>query len=185
MTPAAGLSTSLPTVWHYRRPAIALHWLLAALITGMVGLGWWMMTIEKQPEGPFYFDLHRSFGLLVFALVVLRILWRLAHRPEPLPASLPRWQVGLSALTEGLLYACMVVLPVTGYLGASHSRSAVKLFGLVLPAWTTPDRASSHLFFNIHAFTVWILVGLVALHAIGGLKHLLLDRDGVFQRMWF
>jgi cytochrome b561 len=173
-----------PAAWRYGRPAIALHWLLAALITFLVGLGWYMMTIERLPQGPWYFDLHRSIGLLVFGLVVLRILWRLLHRPAPLPASLPRWQVQLSSLTEALLYACMVVLPVTGYLGTSHSKSAVKFFGLALPVWAAPDRTASHLFFQIHSVTVWVLVGLVALHAAGGLKHLLVDRDGVFQRMW-
>lgn len=177
-------ASSSPAAWRYGRPAIALHWLLAALIAFMAGLGWYMMTIERQPQGPWYFDLHRSIGLLVFALVLLRILWRLAHRPEPLPASLPRWQVALSSLTQGLLYVCMVVLPVTGYLGSSHSKSALKFFGLALPLWATPDRATAHLFFEIHSITVWVLVGLVALHAAGGLKHLLVDRDRVFQRMW-
>jgi cytochrome b561 len=177
--------TASPFAWRYGRPAIALHWLLAALITFMAGLGWYMMTIEKQPQGPWYFDLHRSFGLLVFGLVLLRILWRLSHPPAPLPASLPRWQVQLSSATQGLLYACMVVLPVTGYLGTSYSKSAVKFFGLALPVWATPARATTHLFFQVHSFTVWVLVGLVALHAAGGLKHLLVDRDGVFQRMWF
>ena len=55
--------------WRYGTPAIVLHWLLAALIAGMVTLGWYMMTIEKQPQGPWYFDLHRSIGLVVAAVV--------------------------------------------------------------------------------------------------------------------
>lgn len=181
MTPSFSAS---PAVWRYGRPAIILHWVLAALIVFMTGLGWYMMTIERQPQGPWYFDLHRSVGLVVFALVLLRIVWRLFHRPEPLPASLPRWQVALSSVTQGLLYACMVVMPVTGYFGSAYSKAGVRFFGLALPAWATPTRAISHLLFEIHSVTVWVLVGLVALHAAGGLKHLLVDRDGVFQRMW-
>ena len=180
--PGTAPSTT-PAGWRYGMPAIVLHWTLALLISFMAGLGWYMMTIERQPDGPWYFDLHRSIGLLVAALVLLRILWRIGHKPALLPASLPRWQVILSSVTEWLLYACMVVLPATGILGASYNRSGLKFFGVPLPTWSAPDRAMSHLFFNIHSTTVWVLVGLVALHAVGGLKHLLVDRDQVFQRM--
>jgi cytochrome b561 len=74
--------------WRYTAPAIVMHWLLAALIILMLALGWYMMTVEKSPSGPFYFDLHRSIGLVVGALVLLRVLWRLFHSPRPLPASL-------------------------------------------------------------------------------------------------
>lgn len=81
-------SVRIPTTaaWRYGMPAIVLHWLLALLIAGMVVLGWYMMTIEKQPQGPWYFDLHRSVGLIVAALVVLRVLWRLTHGPAPAAA---------------------------------------------------------------------------------------------------
>lgn len=173
------------TAWRYGIPAIVLHWLLAVLIAGMAGLGWYMMTIEKQPSGPWYLDLHKSIGLVVFALVVLRVLWRFVHRPALLPASLPRWQVKLSSITQWLLYVCMIVMPITGLLGASYSRSGVKFFGLLVPAWSAPNRDLAKLFFSIHSATVWVLVALVVLHAAGGLKHLLVDRDTVFQRMWF
>lgn len=171
--------------WRYGMPAIVLHWLLALLIVGMVALGWYMMTIERAPQGPWWFDLHRSIGLVVAALVVLRLLWRLWHRPAPLPAALPAWQARLADVTQWLLYACMVVLPLTGFFGSSYSRAGVRFFGTPLPAWATPDRATAHQLFNIHSAAVWVLVALVVVHAAGGLKHLLVDRDSVFQRMWF
>ncbi|MDB5945322.1 MAG: putative cytochrome [Ramlibacter sp.] len=173
-----------PAAWRYGRPAITLHWLLAVLMIGMTGLGWYMMTIEKQPQGPWYFDLHRSIGLVVFVLVLLRVLWRLGHRPAPLPAAVPRWQVTLSSITQYLLYACMVVMPVTGFVGSSYSKAGVRFFGMALPVWAVPSRATAAWFFSVHSITVWILVGLIVLHAAGGLKHLLIDRDQVFQRMW-
>jgi cytochrome b561 len=174
-----------PAAWRYGVPAIVLHWLLALLIAAMVALGWYMTTIDRQPQGPWYFDLHRSVGLLVGGLVSLRLLWRLSHGPAPLPARLPRWQVQLSSITHWLLYACMIVMPITGFIGASYSRSGVRFFGLLLPGWSAPSREVAHLFFNIHSAAAWVLVGLVVLHAAAGLKHLLVDRDAVFQRMWF
>lgn len=180
--PALPLS---PAVWRYGLPAIVLHWVLAVLITFMAALGWYMMTVERQPEGPWYFDLHRSFGLVAAVLVLLRVVWRLTHGPAPLPAKLPRWQVQLSSATHWLLYLCMVVLPATGFIGSQYSKAGIRFFGLPLPTWTEPVRAVSHLMFTIHWTAVWVLVALVVLHTAAGLKHLLVDRDAVFQRMWF
>ncbi|MDB5898018.1 MAG: cytochrome [Ramlibacter sp.] len=173
-----------PTSWRYSTPAIVLHWLLAALIAFMAGLGWYMMTVEDEPAGPPLFDLHKSIGLVVLLLVVLRLLWRAGHRPQPLPAGVPAWQARLSGLVQWLLYAGMVLMPATGLIGGSYSRAGVAFFGLPLPTWVTPSRPTAHLFFEIHSWLVWVLVVLVALHALAGFKHLLVDRDEVFGRMW-
>lgn len=173
------------TGWRYAPTAIALHWLLAGLIAFMVGLGWYMQRIEEEPGADRYFNLHKSVGIVVFALVLARLLWRLTHRPAELPASVPRWEAIASSSMQWLLYACMIIMPVMGFLGASHSRSGVVFFGLPLPRWRAPDRDTAALFFDIHEATAWVLVALVIVHALGGLKHALVDRDRVFQRMWF
>lgn len=170
--------------WHYSRPAIALHWLVAALIVFLVGLGWTMMSVEKEPGSAPLFDLHKSIGFTVFALIAVRIAWRATHRPEGLPDSVPRWQARASALLHGALYAAMVAMPVTGYLGASHQKRAPLFFGLPTPRWAAPDHDVAEQWFGIHSVVAWVLVVLVALHVAAGLKHLLVDRDHVFQRMW-
>jgi cytochrome b561 len=169
--------------WRYAPPAVVLHWLLAVLIAGMVALGLYMMAIEDDPGADRYFDLHT--GLVVFALVLVRVFWRLRHRPAELPASLPRWEVLAARVVQRLLYACMLLMPITGFLGASHLKSGITFFGLPLPRWRAPDRDIAELFFEVHETIAWILVALVVFHALGGLKHLLVDRDRVFQRMWF
>lgn len=171
--------------WHYAAPAIVLHWLLALLIAGLVGLGWYMLSIEDRPDSGWYFDLHKSFGLLVFALVLPRILWRFNHKPAQLPARLPEWQARFASLTHWLLYACMILMPVTGFIGASLSKSGVTFFGMAFPAWIASDHGLAEQFFAIHSAVAWVLVSLVAVHALAALKHLLVDKDGVFQRMWF
>jgi cytochrome b561 len=170
--------------WRYAKPAVLLHWALAVLIASLLGIGWYMMAIENDPGSGWYFDIHKSFGLVVFGLVLLRILWRSTHRPAPLPAGLPKWQVGLSQLTQGALYLCMVLMPILGFLGASFSKSGIAFFGTSLPVWTVPNHDTAELFFGLHSALAWVLVALIALHAVGGLKHLLIDKDGVFQRMW-
>jgi cytochrome b561 len=177
-------SPSSPAAWRYGRPAIFLHWALALLIVFMTSLGWYMMTVEDEPGGERWFDLHKSVGLIVGALVLARVLWRLFHKPAPLPAGTPRWQVALSHATHWGLYLLMIAIPTTGLLGASYSRAGLAFFGTALPRWVTPARATAHQLFELHETLVWVLVALVALHVAAALKHLLVDRDEVFGRMW-
>ncbi|MDB5731154.1 MAG: cytochrome [Variovorax sp.] len=178
-------AANVETVWRYGRTAIVLHWTLAVLLTFMIGLGWYMMSIEREAGSAWYFNLHKSVGLVIALLVAVGVAWRSGHRPESLPVSVPRWQARLAFVTQTLLYALMVLMPVTGYLGASHSKAGVQLFGLPTPRWAVPDHDRAEQFYNIHSVLVWVLVALVVLHVAGALKHLLWDKDGVFQRMWF
>lgn len=171
--------------WRYSRLAVALHWTLAVLLAGMVILGWFMMSVEDEPGSDWYFAQHKSVGILVALLVLMRLIWRLANRPAPLPASVPSWQARLATLTQWTLYAVMVLMPLSGYLGASYSEHGVVFFGWPLPAWALADHDRAEQFFDLHAAIAWALVALVAAHAAGALKHLLKDKDGVFERMWF
>jgi len=170
--------------WRYSRTAIALHWILAVLITFTTAIGWRMMLIEHEPGSEQWFDLHRSIGLVIAAFVAARVLWRLTHRPEPLPPG-PAWSARFAAITHPVLYLLMILLPITGYLGASYTKSGVRWFGLATPRWALPDHDLAETFFTVHGVLLWTLVALVALHILGALRHLLVDKDQVFQRMWF
>lgn len=184
MTDTRTNPATAPTGWHYAGPAIFLHWAIALLIVLNVGLGYYMMLIEDDPGSERFFDLHKSFGIVIAVLVIARLAWRLKHPPAPLPDGMPRWQVKLALGTHWLLYAGLVVIPVAGFLGASFSKSGVVFFGLHFPAWVTPDHDLSEQIFTVHITLAWTLVALVALHVAGALKHLLVNRDKVFQRMW-
>ena len=173
-----------PAPWRYSRTAVVLHWLLAILLTLTTLIGWRMMWIEHEPGAEQWFDLHKSIGLVIASLVVLRVLWRLTHRPEPLPPG-PPWEARLASITHGLLYVLIVALPITGYLGASYTKAGVEWFGIATPRWTAPDHDTAELFFTAHGVLLWTAVVLVLLHVAGALKHLLVDKDGIFQRMWF
>jgi cytochrome b561 len=169
----------------YGTAAIVLHWLLVLGTMVMAVLGWFMVDIEKQPGSARYFDLHKSLGLVIALLVVTRVAWRMGNRVEGLSATLPMWQVKLAHLIQLMLYALMVLVPLTGYLGASYSKAGVIFFGLPTPRWFPVDEAIAEQVFDIHSALVWIFVALVAIHVLGALKHLLVDKDGVFERMWF
>ncbi|WP_228526975.1 cytochrome b [Noviherbaspirillum soli] len=176
---------SLPAAWRYSGVAVLLHWLLALLIAGMVGLGWYMTAIEDDPGADKYFNLHKSIGIVIFGLVLIRAVWRIGHKPSELPASLPKWEVAMASIIQWLLYGCMILLPVTGFIGALYSKAGIAFFGISLPAWVLPNHDTAEQFFEVHEALAWALVVLVAIHTAAGLKHLLVNRDRVFQRMWF
>ncbi len=176
-------STPSPSAeWRYSPPARILHWLVAPLLAAMAALGWYMMSIEKLPESGWYFNLHKSLGLVAISLTLLRLFWRLSHTPQPLPQRVPAWRTRLSTWTHRLFYLLMVAVPCAGILGALLSDDGLALFGIALPR-PAPNHDLSEVFFNIHGVLIWCLIGVVALHVAGALKHLLIDRDGVFRRM--
>ena len=170
--------------WHYTRTAVWLHWSLAVLLAAQTSLGWYMLSIEDDPGSGRYFWLHKSTGLVIATLVVVRIFWRLTHPRAPLPDNVATWESRLAWTSQALLYVVMVLMPAAGLLGAGYSKSGVPFFGLMLPRWAAPDHDLAERFFGIHSILAWVLVALVALHVLGAFKHLLLDRDGVFRRMW-
>jgi cytochrome b561 len=168
----------------YDRMSIALHWLVGLAILLQFALGWWMVDIPKDPPGvrAGWFNLHKSIGLTVAAFVVFRLLWRASHPGPALPGTLPQLQRLTARGTHWLLYACMLVMPLSGYLGSSFTRYPVKYFGSTLPHWGWEWPAGKTAMSAIHLGAAWTLAALLALHLAGALWHLL-RRDGLFSRM--
>ena len=169
----------------YSTIAIIFHWLLAVVIPGMLGLGWYMVSIEETSEAPWYFNLHKSIGIVIAATVLLRLMWRMSHRTPPLPTHVPRWQASASKASHLLLYGCLLAMPAFGLGGALFNEDGLSFFGLRLTSFLLPNKAISEVLFSVHSVIAWILVGLITLHVLAALKHLLIEKDGVFQRMWF
>ena len=168
----------------YTRTAITLHWVIAALVIFQFAWGWWMQGIPKQPIGPRVdaFNLHKSIGMMIFALMIVRILWRAGHPPPPL-VDLPRWQARLARASHALLYAALIVQPLVGYLGSEFSGFPVKFFGLALPGWAGKNSALKDLMSVVHLATSWVIAAVVVLHVAAALKHALFDRNRLLARM--
>ncbi|SAK69462.1 cytochrome B561 [Caballeronia hypogeia] len=168
----------------YARPIIALHWLIAIAIIAMLCIGFYMVGL---PRGlPFKSDLvnfHKSLGITVFLLVLLRILVRLAYGRPPLPP-MRTWQRAAASITQALLYVGMIGMPLTGYLGSSFNKFGTKFWGIALPQWGWDDKHLRGIFFGIHEYLAWIMAAFVILHVLGAMKHQLIDRDGLLRRMW-
>jgi cytochrome b561 len=177
----AGRATSL----RYTRTAIAFHWLIAVLIVCGFSLGWVMTDIPGfTPTKLRYFSWHKWIGVTVFALVVLRIVWRTTHAAPPLPAGMPAWQRVAAQATHLALYVLMVVIPVSGYLYSSAANVQVVYLGLVpLPRLIAPDPVLKTVLKDVHIALNYTLLVLVVLHIAAALKHQWLDRDGLLSRM--
>lgn len=169
-------------VARYSRVARWLHWLGLVLLF-QLWLGWWMVDLPKSPPGlrAGWFNLHKSIGLVLLLLVVARLWWRSAHPPPPFPA-LPHWQQVLARVNHGLLYAWMLLMPVTGYLGSSFSGYPVRLFGWTLPGWGWKWPAAKELLSRVHEALAWLLITLIVLHVLAVIWHAL-RKDKILQRM--
>lgn len=177
--------TERAAVGRYDRVAVSLHWLLAVAVIAQIALGLWMIGIPKVPAGvrAEWFNLHKSIGMTIGLLVIVRLGWRLTHRPPALPATVPAWQVRAAGISHWLLYACMLAMPVAGYLGSTFSGYPIKYFGVTLPGWGWKDDGLKNFFSAVHLAVAIAFISLIALHVLAALKHLLVDRDGVFHRM--
>jgi cytochrome b561 len=186
-------STGEPAL-RYTRVAAVLHWLVAALIVVNLTLG---LTTDYFPDDwarP-VIDLHKSIGLTVLGLVLMRILWRLSHPPPPLPSSYSRLErIGAQA-AHGVLYLLILLLPLSGWLHDSAFKDAaahpLRLFWVVpwfrIGAIANLDPATKEsvhsAFFAVHAWSAYLLMAVVALHILGALKHQFIDREAELQRM--
>ena len=178
----------------YTRTAIILHWIVAVLIIANVVIG---LSAEALPEAwvRSAVDTHKSIGITVLGLAVLRLLWRFSHPAPPLPASYPAWErIGAHA-AHAALYVVIFGLPLSGWLHDSAWNGAaahpMHLFGLIpwpRIAWladldpATKDRLHAQLF-TVHWAFGLALYGLLAAHILGALKHQVLDREPELQRM--
>ena len=176
----------LDATGRYTKVAVTLHWLIAALVVAQLILGWSMIEIPKQPVGvrAFWFNLHKSIGITIALLVLVRIAWRFRHPAPPLPASVPAWQRRAAAANHALLYACLLGMPLVGFLGSTFSGYPIIYFGILLPQWGFNSPPLKGFFSAVHLGFAWTFMTLIALHTGAALKHLLINRDGVFWRMW-
>ncbi|CAN7300917.1 cytochrome b [Caballeronia sp. LjRoot29] len=167
----------------YSPAQIALHWVIGLAIIVMLGIGLYMVGL---PKGLAFkstlINFHKSLGMTVFLLVLIRIVVRLVAGRPPLPP-MQAWQRAAASMTQGLLYVAMIVMPLTGYLGSSFNKFGTRFWGISLPMWAWDDPGLRKIFFTVHTVSAWILIALILLHVAGALKHQLIDRDRLMERM--
>ena len=193
------------TPTRYTKTAIVLHWLIAIFIALMFVLGWYMAELPKEAPKQmaydlfdlgiytwqvaeevsprtFYFNLHKSLGLTVLALIVFRILWRITHTPPAALSSYKAIEKKVAKATHHSLYLLMLAVPVTGLTMAINSKYGVKWFGIDVIAGL--DNKPLRDFFECtHEFVGIVLLVLIGIHLLGALKHKFIDKDDTMSRM--
>ena len=170
---------------HFSAPAILLHWLLALMIVASFSVGLYMADLPVSPSRLKLYNYHKWAGVTILALSALRLLWRLTHRP-PADAPMPAWQARAARATHGLLYALFFIVPLVGWAYSSAAGYPVVWFGVLpLPDFVPVDKALAEAIKPWHERSAMLMAGPVLLHVAGALKHQLIDRDGLIDRMRF
>lgn len=178
----------------YTRTAMVLHWLIALLIFVNLVLAF---STELFPEERIRLaiDTHKSIGITVLGLVLMRLLWRLTHQPPPLPDSYPRWERITAHAAHALFYALMLALPLTGWLHDSAWKAAPEIkmywfglfewprFGFIMAMEPAAKLQLHGLLGDLHEWLGFGLIGLWVLHVGAALKHQFIDKHPELQRM--
>lgn len=167
----------------YSNPSKYFHWIVALLVILMLALSFFMDDVEKQYQPQVYF-IHKSTGLLIFILMIIRILWIFQRGKPPLPKTVPTWQKWGARIVQYSLYFFLLLMPISGLIlsvAADHPPNFFGLFTVSLPI--SPDKALAEFMAGIHEIIAWTLIVLIVLHIGGALKHYLIDKDKVLQTM--
>lgn len=167
----------------YNAPARLLHWLMAGLILLMLFIGVIMVSISSQDRqaliGP-----HKTIGVTILILGVVRILWRLAAPPPPPPAGEPRWRRLVAEATHITFYALILAMPLIGWAMQSAGGYPVATFGdLYLPPLVPPDGEMHAVLRVAHRIGAYLFYGLFLLHLSAALFHAFALEDGTLKRM--
>ena len=174
----------LDTQYRWGSVTRTLHWLMALLILAMFVLGWTAVIYPMSPAKLKLFIWHKSIGLTTGILVLIRIFWRHTNPPPPLPESMPRWEQAASKFSHALLYTCLIIMPIAGFAASQFTKYGVTYFGMFkIPPMGSPNKVVYDWLQGVHGFTANILMILVLVHVLAALRHLVIKKDGIFNRM--
>lgn len=169
---------------HYTTTAKLLHWLMAVLLISLLALGFYMHDLPLSPLKLKLYAWHKWAGVTVFALGVLRLGWRLTHRPPALPAHMARALKFAAHAGHLLLYGLMLAIPLSGWLMSSAKGFQTVLFGVLpLPDLIDRNPGLADNLQTLHAGLNLLFVGVLIAHLGAALKHHFIDRDDILRRM--
>ena len=181
-------TSQTPSIDRYSTTAIVLHWVLAISILTVFAVGFFL---DDMPLSPFKLKVinwHKWAGASILFLSVLRLVWRITHRPPALPAriesAMPGWQRTAYHATHHLMYLLFFAVPLLGWAYSSAKGFPIVWFGVLpLPDLLPVNKELAETLKDLHGLAAFGLIGLVGLHVAAALKHQFIDRDGLISRM--
>ncbi len=168
----------------YTRTAVALHWIIAVALVGLFSVGIYMHDLPLSPWKLKVYSWHKWAGVSILLLVLVRLAWRLGHRPPALPDTMPRWQQVAAHGLHHVLYLLMVAIPISGWLMSSAKGFQTVWFGVLpIPDLLGKDEALGDALKAVHLSLNITLATLVLAHIGAAIKHHLVDRDDILSRM--
>lgn len=179
---------SSATPERYHPVAIALHWLLALALIGLLVMGLVMTELPFSPLRLKLYNWHKWIAVTVLALSLVRLVWRWVHRPPPLPArievAMPAWQRAAHRAVHRGLYGLFFAVPLLGWAYSSAAGFPVVWLGVLpLPDFVPVNPDLAEALKPWHQWSAYALAALIALHVAGAVKHAVVDRDGLLRRM--
>jgi cytochrome b561 len=168
----------------YGAIAQGFHWLTVVLVVAQCWLGIAAHGLPISPARLALLAWHKSLGLSILALVLLRLAWRQLSPPPPLPDGMPAAERVAAQLSHGLLYLLLMMLPLLGWLSSSAAGLTVSIYGwFELPTLIGADRSLARLLVDVHIVLAWTLLALIGVHVAAALRHHFILRDGVMLQM--
>lgn len=169
----------------YGIAARLFHWATVLIIVIQIPAGVAMTSEPLAGYADPLFILHKGLGSILLVLVVLRILWRLTHRPPPFPDHMPPLEKRIAGRTHVALYFLVFVMAASGYLRTVADDFPIELLDAIgIPPLVSGRPGLAQIMLVVHQFSVFALVALIAVHVGAVLQHHLIQKDGVLSRMW-
>lgn len=171
---------------HYGLISVVLHWLVALTVFGLFGVGFWMVDLSYYSEwyrtAPYW---HKSIGILLAIVMLLRVLWRFFSSPPQPIASHKRWEKRTSAVVQFCLYLGILLLVLSGYLISTEDGRPIAVFTWFdVPAFGALFTNQADIAGLVHEYVAYSLITLAVLHGLAALKHHFIDKDNTLKRMF-
>lgn len=173
------------TTQSYGSLAKFFHWTISSFIILLLIVGSIMTSLPDGDGKSLVYLMHKSFGITVLSLALLRLTWRLTNPTPRLPTQTPRWEKALAHLTIAAFYLLMLGLPLSGWIMSTAAGHPPHFFGLfTLPApMITKSQPLSQFAGQIHEILAWTITGLLSLHIAGALKNHIINKNNLLKRM--
>jgi cytochrome b561 len=164
-----------------------LHWLIAILVVIMLCAG---VSFNYLPNGNFMNTLifiHKSTGVTILGLMVLRLLWSTMNPVPAFPLTMPRWEKIAARFTHSIFFVLIIAMPITGIFMSLAAGYTVPFWGIttVHLTFVPKNKALAAFMANWHTYLAWTIAAFIALHTLAALKHHYKDKDSILKRMWF
>ena len=168
----------------YTAIAKTLHWLILALLIAQFVFAWTMPHIGRNTPVTTLISLHFTFGIVILAVAVVRLLWRSTHGEPPPEDGVPPWQTASARVVHWLLYTLLFVVPLLGWINASWRNMPIVMFGRPLPQLVATRAPGWSWSGDVHTIlATYVMLALIGLHVAAALYHYFIRRDRVLQRM--